>query len=76
MCAVCSPAVGAMGVHYQSNSLSYSLRKYLFQLMSNMSNMSNVSTFSLKPAVNIMSKFIVRKNVGGILIGGKLNHHR
>ena len=63
MCAVCSPAVGAMGVHYQSNFDSQ--RKYLFQLMS---NMSHVFTFSLKQIVSIMSKFIVRKNVGGILI--------
>ena len=57
------PCCSAMGVHYQSNFDSQ--RKYLVQLMS---NMSNVFTFSLKPIVSIMSKFIVRKNVGGMLI--------
>ena len=53
----------AMGVHYQSKFDSQ--RKYLFQLMS---NMSNVCTFSLQLIASIMSKFIMRKNVGGILI--------
>ena len=58
------PCCWAIGVHYQSNFDSQ--RKLFVPVL--MSNMSNVFAFSLQPIASIMSKFIVRKNLGGILI--------